>query len=105
MFKRYEVISLLTERKEKGGITRFAAYIPYGFQWLVLDKIGIICYFTWESAVQRHCILVFLWSCIFCSDTYRFGKTVSSVANPDTDVDFCSILLPQRYYLFYNRLW
>ncbi|MCU0455971.1 MAG: potassium channel family protein [Bacteroidales bacterium] len=41
MFKRYEAKSWITGQKEKGGFTGFVSYLPYWFQWLVFDAMGL----------------------------------------------------------------
>ncbi len=83
MFKRYEAKSTLTEQKEKGGLSKVLCYIPYGFQWLLFDKIGL--YATSPGRVLFS--VVFFW--IFFGFSYYFmeltglGKIMSSVGNPD----------------------
>jgi len=83
MFKRFEAQSWLSLQKEKGGIRKTAAYIPYGFQWLVYDKIGL--YATSPVRVLLSVILfwIFFGIIYFWIDTLGLGKTVSSVGNPD----------------------
>ncbi len=83
MFKRYESLSLLTERKEKGRIARFAGYIPYGFQWLVLDKIGLYATSPGRVLFSVIAFWLFFGLAYFVLDITGIGKTVSSVANPD----------------------
>lgn len=83
MFKRYEAKSRLTKELEKGGIRKFLSYLPYGFQWLLFDKIGL--YATSPGRVLFS--VVFFW--LFFGISYYFleliglGKTISSVGNPD----------------------
>lgn len=83
MFKRFEADSLLTEQKEKGGIKKFTSYIPYGFQWLLFDKIGL--YATSPGRVLLS--VVFFWMFFgfsyYAIELIGWGKTVSSVGNPD----------------------
>jgi hypothetical protein len=83
MFKRYEAKSWLTQQKEKGGISKSVSYVPYGFQWLVFDKIGL--YATSPSRVLVSVILFWLLfgSVYYFIDISGLGKTVSSVGNPD----------------------
>ena len=83
MFKRYEAKSWLTGQQEKGGLRKISSYIPYGFQWLLFDKIGL--YATSPGRVLFS--VVFFW--IFFGISYYLvelsglGKTISSVGNPD----------------------
>jgi len=83
MFKRYEANSRLTEQIEKGGVAKIFSYVPYGFQWLLFDKIGL--YATSPGRVLFS--VVFFW--IFFGLSYYFaeltglGKTISAVNNPD----------------------
>jgi len=83
MFKRYEAKSWLASQKEMGGIRKFTGYLPYSFQWLVFDKIGL--YATSPSRVLISVILFwfFFGSVYFSIDISGLGKTVSSVGNPD----------------------
>jgi hypothetical protein len=83
MFKRFEAKSWFALQKEIGGIKKYASYIPYGFQWLVFDKIGL--YATAPSRVLLSVILfwIFFGSVYFSIDISGLGKTVSSVGNPD----------------------
>jgi len=83
MFKRYEAKSWLTLQQEKGGIRKFASYIPHGFQWLVFDKIGL--YATSPGRVLLSVVIfwVFFGSVYTVIDLSGLGKTVSSVGNPD----------------------
>jgi hypothetical protein len=83
MFKRYEAKSWLTEQKEKGGILKPVSYIPYSFQWLVFDKIGL--YATSPGRVLLSVVLfwIFFGSVYYAIDLSGFGSTVSSVGNPD----------------------
>jgi hypothetical protein len=83
MFKRYEAKSLLTEQIEKGGIAKIWSYVPYGFQWLLFDKIGL--YATSPGRVLFS--VVFFWMFFgfsyYLTDLAGLGKTMSSVNNPD----------------------
>ena len=83
MFKRFEAKSSLSVRKEAGVIKKFTGYIPYGFQWLVFDKIGL--YATSPGRVLFSVILLWIvfGSAYFTLDVSGLGKTVSSVGNPD----------------------
>lgn len=94
MFKRYEANSILTEQIEKGGIKKLTSYIPYGFQWLVFDKIGL--YATSPGRVLLSVVLfwIFFGTVYFSIDLTGLGKTVSSVGNPDN----LSALLQSFYH-------
>jgi len=94
MFKRYEAKSWLTEQKEKGGIKKFASYIPDGFQWLVFDKIGL--YATSPGRVLFSVVIfwIFFGTLYFLIEVTGLGKTVSSVGNPDQ----LSVLLQSFYH-------
>jgi len=94
MFKRYEAKSWLTEQKEKGGIKKFASYIPDGFQWLVFDKIGL--YATSPGRVLFSVVIfwIFFGTLYFLIEITGLGKTVSSVGNPDQ----LSVLLQSFYH-------
>jgi len=94
MFKRFEANSILTEQKEKGGIKKVTSYVPYGFQWLVFDKIGL--YATSPGRVLLSVVLfwVFFGTLYFTVDISGLGKTVSSVGNPDN----LSVLLQSFYH-------
>jgi hypothetical protein len=83
MFKRYEAKSWLTEQQEKGGIRKIASYVPHGFQWLVFDKIGL--YATSPGRVLLSVVIfwIFFGSVYTIIELSGFGKTVSSVGNPD----------------------
>lgn len=83
MFKRYEAKSWLTEKKEKGGITKIASYIPHGFQWLVFDKIGL--YATSPGRVLLSVVIFWFTFGIlyFLIHLSGWGQTVSAVNNPD----------------------
>jgi hypothetical protein len=83
MFKRYEAMSLLTGQKEKGGIHKFTGYIPYGFEWLVYDRIGL--YATSPGRVLLSVIIFWLFFGIvyFLVGITGLGSTLSSVGNPD----------------------
>jgi hypothetical protein len=83
MFKRYEAKSWLTEQKEKGGITKIASYIPHGFKWLLLDKIGL--YATSPGRVLLSVVFfwIFFGISYYLIDLSGLGKTMSSVGNPD----------------------
>jgi hypothetical protein len=83
MFKRYEAKSWLTEKKEKGGITKFASYIPHAFQWLVLDKIGLYATSPGRVLFSVFGFWLFFGSVYFVIDIARLGTTISSVGNPD----------------------
>jgi hypothetical protein len=84
MFKRYEAKSWLASQEEKGGIKRYSAYLPYSFQWLVYDKIGL--YATAPSRVLTSVVIfwIFFGLTYFFIDLSGLGKTVSSVGNPDS---------------------
>ncbi len=94
MFKRYEADSILTEQKEKGGIKKVTSYIPYGFQWLLFDKIGL--YATSPGRVLLS--VVFFWMffgvSFYAIELIGWGKTVSSVGNPDN----LNVLLQSFYH-------
>jgi hypothetical protein len=94
MFKRYDAQSWLTEQKEKGGIAKLASHIPYGFQWLVFDKMGL--YATSPGRVLLSVVVfwIFFGSAYFLIDLSGLGKTVSSVGNPD----HLSVLLQSFYH-------
>ncbi len=83
MFKRYESQSWFTSQKEKGGISALAANVPYGFQWLVFDKIGL--YATSPGRVLVSVVMFWLafGFLYFATEMSGLGKTVSSVGNPD----------------------
>jgi hypothetical protein len=83
MFKRFEAKSWLNDQRAKGGILRFASYIPNSFQWLVFDKIGL--YATSPGRVLLSVLISwFLFgSLYFLIDLSGLGRTVSSVGNPD----------------------
>jgi hypothetical protein len=83
MFKRFEAESWLTEQKEKGGIAKIASYVPHGFKWLVLDKIGL--YATSPGRVLLSVVIFwfFFGLVYYCIDISGLGKTVSTVGNPD----------------------
>ncbi|HUX55732.1 MAG TPA: potassium channel family protein [Bacteroidales bacterium] len=83
MFKRFEARSWLTEQEEKGGIIKLASYIPHSFKWLVFDKIGL--YATSPGRVLLSVVVFwFIFGLVYFSiDLSGFGKTVSSVGNPD----------------------
>jgi hypothetical protein len=83
MFKRFEAESWLVEQHEKGGIAKITSYVPYGFQWLVFDKIGLYA----TSPIRVLFSVVFFWIIFgllyFLLDLTGLGSTVSSVSNPD----------------------
>ncbi len=83
MFKRYESKSWLDEQKKKSKISGAAASLPYGFQWLVFDKIGL--YATSPGRVLVSVVLFWLTFgfLYFGVEMSGLGKTVSSVGNPD----------------------
>ncbi len=83
MFKRYEAKSRLTKEMEKGGARRYFTYIPYGFQWLLFDKIGL--YATSPGRVLFSVVFFWLFFGIsyYLLELIGLGKTVSSVGNPD----------------------
>ncbi|HEX2969840.1 MAG TPA: potassium channel family protein [Bacteroidales bacterium] len=84
MFKRYESRSWFNENKAKGGISRVSAGVPYGFQWLVFDKIGL--YATSPVRVLLSVVLFWLFFgfVYFSIEMSGLGKTVSAVGNPDS---------------------
>lgn len=94
MFKRFEADSILTEQKEKGGIKKITSYIPYGFQWFLFDKIGL--YATSPGRVLFS--VVFFWMffgvSFYAIEMIGWGKTVSSVGNPDN----LNVLLQSFYH-------
>jgi hypothetical protein len=94
MFKRYEAKSWLTEQEERGGIRRILSYIPHAFQWLVFDKIGL--YATSPGRVLFSVLVFwfFFGLVYFIIDLTGFGKTVSSVSNPD----HLSVLVQSFYH-------
>lgn len=83
MFKRYESKSWIQEQKEKGGVRGTIARMPYGFQWLVFDKIGL--YATSPGRVLLSVVIFWLtFGFIYFSiEMSGLGRTVSSVGNPD----------------------
>src|SRR5664280_2527530 len=83
MFKRYESESVLTENKEKGGIAKFASYLPYWFKWLVFDKIGL--YATAPGRVLLSVVIfwIIFGTLYFVLELTGIGHTMSSVDNPD----------------------
>jgi hypothetical protein len=83
MFKRYEAQSRMTIQQEKGGIRKIASYIPYGFQWLLFDKIGL--YATSPGRVLFSVVFfwIFFGISYYIVDLTGLGKTMSSVGNPD----------------------
>jgi len=83
MFKRYEANSRLTEQKEKGGIAKIVSYVPYGFQWVLFDKIGL--YATSPGRVLLSVVFfwIFFGLSYFIADLTGLGKTISAVNNPD----------------------
>ena len=94
MFRRFEAKSWLTGQKEKGGVAKYACYIPDGFQWLVFDKMGL--YATSPGRVLLSVIVFwfFFGLLYFVTDLSGLGKTVSSVGNPD----HLSVLLQSFYH-------
>jgi len=94
MFKRYEADHWLTEQKEKGGIKKVAGYIPYSFQWLVFDKMGL--YATSPGRVLFSVVVFWIIFGIlyFVTSLSGLGKTVSSVGNPDN----LSVLVQSFYH-------
>jgi len=94
MFKRFEAKSWLEEQKEIGGIDKFVSYVPFGFQWLVFDKVGL--YATSPSRVLISVVIfwIFFGSTYFSIEISGLGKTVSSVGNPDN----LSVLLQSFYH-------
>ena len=83
MFKRHEAKSWLTKQKEKSKISGAVSYIPHGFQWLVFDKIGL--YATSPGRVLLSVVVLWLLFgfLYFISEITGYGRTVSSVGNPD----------------------
>jgi hypothetical protein len=94
MFKRYEAESWLTEQKEKGGLAKVFSYIPHSFQWLVFDKMGL--YATSPGRVLFSVVMfwIFFGSIYFLIHLSGFGRTVSSVNNPDN----LSVFLQSFYH-------
>jgi hypothetical protein len=83
MFKRYEAKSWLREQEEKGGITRLASYLPHGFKWLVFDKIGLYATSPGRVLFSVFVFWLFFGTLYFVTELTGFGKTMSSVGNPD----------------------
>jgi hypothetical protein len=83
MFKRYESESVLTESREKGGIAKVAAYVPYWFKWLVFDKIGLYATAPGRVLLSVFIFWIFFGSMYFIFDLTGIGHTGSSVGNPD----------------------
>jgi hypothetical protein len=83
MFKRYEAKEWLEEQKGKGGIKKYASYVPHGFQWLVFDKIGLYATSPGRVLLSVSIFWVFFGSLYFIIDAAGLGKTVSAVGNPD----------------------
>jgi hypothetical protein len=83
MFKRYEAKSWLSEQREKGGIRAIAAYLPYSFQWLVFDKIGLYATSPGRVLLSVLAFWFFFGFTYFFIDAAGIGKTMSSVGNPD----------------------
>jgi hypothetical protein len=83
MFKRYEALSTLTEQKEKGGIKKVTSYIPYGFQWILFDKIGLYATSPGRVLLSVFFFWIFFGFSYFAVELSGFGKTVSAVGNPD----------------------
>jgi hypothetical protein len=83
MFKRFEAKDVLKQALEKNKRTALWAYPAYWFKWLLFDKIGR--YATSPGRVLFS--VLFIW--IFFGFAYYFiqlagwGKTISSVNNPD----------------------
>jgi hypothetical protein len=88
MFKRFEARAVLKEAVSENKWARFWAWPAFGFKWLVFDKIGL--YATSPGRVLIS--VVFFW--IFFGITYYlielsgFGRTLSSVNNPDNLTPF-----------------
>jgi hypothetical protein len=83
MFKRFEARSRLTIEKQKKGVRKYLAWVPYGFQWLIYDKIGL--YATSPGRVLFSVIVLwfFFGSVYLVMDITGLGHTASSVGNPD----------------------
>jgi Ion channel len=83
MFKRYEARDVLKQALEKNKWAALWAYPTFGFKWLLFDKIG-----RYATSPGRVLFSVFFFW-IFFGFTYYliqiigWGKTVSSVNNPD----------------------
>ena len=88
MFKRYEAKSRLTEQQEKGGIRKIASYIPYGFQWLVFDKIGLYATSPGRVLLSVVGFWIFFGTMYYLVDLANLGTTMSSVGNPDNLTPF-----------------
>ena len=83
MFKRYEAKSWLTEQEEKGGIRKYASYIPHSFQWLVFDKIGLYATSPGRVLVSVSVFWFIFGIVYFLIEVTGLGLTISSVGNPD----------------------
>jgi hypothetical protein len=83
MFKRYESRSWLTGQQEKGRVNGILSYFPHGFKWLVFDKIGL--YATSPGRVLMSVVgfWVIFGFIYFFIELSGFGRTMSSVGNPD----------------------
>jgi hypothetical protein len=82
-FKRYEAKANLHEATSKRKLSSLWSYPSYWFQWLVFDKIGL--YATAPGRVLTS--VVFIWFIFgliyYFLQILGFGKTTSSVGNPD----------------------
>lgn len=81
MFKRYEAKSWITAQKEKGGFTGLVSHLPYWFQWLVFDAMGL--YATNPARVLISMAAVyFVFSLIYIlMITFTSADIVSSTAD------------------------
>jgi hypothetical protein len=83
MFKRFEADADMQERLEVNKWARIWEYPVYAFKWLLFDKIGL--YATSPGRVLLS--VVFFWFFFgvsyFVIELAGWGKTMSSVGNPD----------------------
>lgn len=65
MFKRFEARSMLADRMKAHGLKKYSAHLPFGFQWLIFDKIGL--YATSPGRVLSSVLVLWFFSELYIS--------------------------------------
>jgi hypothetical protein len=83
LFKRFESLADLKDAVKEKRVASFWAYPAYAFRWLVFDKIGLYATSPGRVLLSVLGFWIFFGLSYFLVETSGFGKTVSSVGNPD----------------------
>lgn len=83
MFKRFEADADMKESIARNKWARLWAWPAFGFKWLVFDKIGLYATSPGRVLISVVIFWMFFGTTYFLIDLSGFGKTVSSVNNPD----------------------